>query len=73
MSTIATEASAPLRYESSLVNCETYPLHCQRFIELYPISSGMTINPLDHGCSSDTHIAIGRVDPLIHPHSRIRR
>jgi putative transposase len=36
------------RYKSSLVDRETYLLHCYRYIELNPIRAHMTADPLDY-------------------------
>lgn len=56
------------RYKSSLVDRETYLLHCYRYIELNPVRARMTADPLDYAWSSHAHNAFGRDDPLIHPH-----
>ncbi len=57
------------RYKSSLVDRETYLLHCYRYIELNPVRARMTADPIDYAWSSHAHNAFGRDDPLIHPHS----
>lgn len=56
------------RYKSSLVDRETYLLHCYRYIELNPVRAHMTADPLDYAWSSHAHNAFGHDDPLIHPH-----
>lgn len=56
------------RYKSSLVDRETYLLHCYRYIELNPVRARMTADPLDYAWSSHAHNAFGHDDPLIHPH-----
>ena len=57
------------RYKSSLVDRETYLLHCYRYIELNPVRARMTADPFDYAWSSYAHNAFGHADPLIHPHS----
>ena len=56
------------RYKSSLVDRETWLLHCYRYIELNPVRARMTADPSDYAWSSHAHNAFGRDDPLIHPH-----
>lgn len=56
------------RYKSSLVDRETYLLHCYRYIELNPVRAHMSADPLDYAWSSHAHNAFGRADPLVHPH-----
>jgi putative transposase len=56
------------RYKSSLVDRETYLLHCYRYIELNPVRARMTIDPLHYPWSSHSFNAFGRNDPLIQPH-----
>jgi putative transposase len=40
------------RYESSLVQADTYLLVCQRYIELYPVRAGMVSDPGGYPWSS---------------------
>ena len=56
------------RYKSSLVDRETWLLHCYRYIELNPVRARMTADPVDYAWSSHACNAFGRDDPLIHPH-----
>ena len=56
------------RYKSSLVDRETYLLHCYRYIELNPVRARMTADPFHYAWSSHAHNAFGRDDLLIHPH-----
>jgi putative transposase len=56
------------RYKSSLVDRETYLLHCYRYIELNPVRARMTVDPLDYPWSSHAKNAFGKDDALIHPH-----
>ena len=53
------------RYKSSMVDRETYLLHCYRYIELNPVRARMTTDPLHYPWSSHSCNAF---DPLIHPH-----
>ncbi len=57
------------RYKSSLVDRETYLVHCHRYIELNPVRARMSVDPVDYACSSHAHNVFGRDDPLIHPQS----
>ena len=57
------------RYKSSLLDRETYLLHCYRYIELNPVRARMTADPIDYAWSSHAHNAFGHADPLIDPHS----
>ncbi|MEO6924443.1 MAG: transposase [Bryocella sp.] len=56
------------RCKSSLVDRETYLLHCYRYIELNPVRARTTLDPLDYLWSSHAQNAFGKDDPLIHPH-----
>ena len=56
------------RYKSSLVDGETYLLHCYRYIELKPVRTRMSADPLDYPWSSHAYNAFGHDDPLIHAH-----
>jgi putative transposase len=56
------------RYKSSLVDRETYLLHCYRYIELNPVRACMVADPIDYTWSSHACNAFNRHDPLIHFH-----
>lgn len=57
------------RYKSSLVDRDTYLMHCYRYIELNPVRARMTADPIDYPWSSHACNAFGHDDPLIHPHA----
>jgi putative transposase len=61
------------RYKSSLVDRDTYLLHCYRYIELNPVRAGMCPDPADYPWSSHGCNALGHDDPLIHPHPNYQR
>ena len=56
------------RYNSSLVDGETWLLHFYRCIGLTPVLACMSADPFDQAWSSHAHNAFGRDDPLIRPH-----
>jgi len=56
------------RYKASLVQEDTYLLHCQRYIELNPVRAGMVPDPGSHPYSSYHCNALGVDDPIVSPH-----
>lgn len=60
------------RYKSSLVDRDTYLLHCYRYIELNPVRARMCADPADYPWSSHAANAFGRDDVLVHPHPNYR-
>ena len=61
------------RFRSSLVQSETYLLHCQRYIELNPVRAGMVSAPSDYAWSSYQCHALGKVISLSTPHKEYLR
>ena len=61
------------RYKSSLVDRDTYLLHCYRYIELNPVRAAMCNDPADYLWSSHGCNALGHDDLLIHPHPNYQR
>jgi len=56
------------RFKSSLIDSESYLLHCHRYIEMNPVRAGMVRHPADYPWSSHEHYALGRTNPLISEH-----
>jgi putative transposase len=56
------------RFKASLVQSETYLLHCQRYIELNPIRAGMVSDPAEYTWSSYRCHAFGKVVKISTPH-----
>ena len=56
------------RYKSSLVQEDTYLLHCQRYIELNPMRAAMVDDPGLYRWSSYRANALGEADTLLTPH-----
>lgn len=56
------------RYKACLVHGEAYVLRCYRYIENNPVRATMVAHPESYPWSSHAHNALGRADPLIHPH-----
>ena len=56
------------RYKSHLVANDEHLLRCYRYIELNPVRAGVVTHAVDHRWSSYHRNALGRADPLIHPH-----
>ncbi|MEJ2328201.1 MAG: hypothetical protein P8Y25_15975 [Chromatiaceae bacterium] len=54
------------RYNSSLVQAETYLLFCQRYIELNPVRAGRVADPTDCHWSSYRANALGQTRPTAH-------
>lgn len=61
------------RFKSSLVESETYLLHCQRYIELNPVRANMVADPADYAWSSYQYNALGRHIDLCTPHEEYLR
>ena len=61
------------RFKSSLVQSETYLLHCQRYIELNPVRANMVVDPADYTWSSYQHNALGKNIELCAPHEEYLR
>lgn len=57
------------RYHATPVDTERYLLTCYRYIELNPVRAQMTTDPAGYRWSSYGANALGRVDPLVTPHS----
>jgi putative transposase len=57
------------RYKASFVQTQTYLLTCMRYIELNPIRANMVQAPAEYRFSSYGCNALGKVNPLITPHS----
>ena len=57
------------RYKSSHIQTERYLLTCQRYVELNPVRAVMVRAPGDYRWSSYAANALGKVNPLITPHS----
>jgi len=57
------------RYKSSLVDSEHYVMACYRYIELNPVRAGMVSAAGDYTWSSYPCNGMGKVDPLVSPHS----
>ena len=57
------------RHKASLVQAETYLLTCYRYIELNPVTAGMTASPDDYRWSSYGWHGWGRSNPLITDHA----
>ena len=56
------------RYKSSLVQTETWLLHCQRYIELNPVRAGLVRDPSDYPWSSYRCNGMGMESELYTPH-----
>jgi putative transposase len=56
------------RYKASLVDSETYVLHCHRYIELNPVRARMTDDPVAYPWSSCANHCGLRQDALLSPH-----
>lgn len=56
------------RFKSSLVESECYFLHCQRYIELNPVRSGVVSDPADYRWSGYQCNALGKQSELCAPH-----
>lgn len=56
------------RYKSHLVANDEHLLRCYRYIELNPVRAGMVAHAADYRWPSYGRNAMGRADPLIHPH-----
>lgn len=56
------------RYESSLVQAETYLLVCQRYLELNPVRAGRLADPGDYPWSSYRANALGLANAILSPH-----
>lgn len=61
------------RFKSSLVQSETYLLHCQRYIELNPVRANMVADPADYAWSSYQFNALGKHIELCTPHEEYLR
>ncbi len=57
------------RYKASMVDCESYVLHCHRYIELNPVRARMTDDPLPYPWSSCANHCGLREDALLSPHA----
>jgi putative transposase len=57
------------RYNSSVVQAETYLLLCQRYIELNPVHAGMVADPGSYRWSSYRANALGEPNSLVSPHT----
>jgi putative transposase len=57
------------RFKSSLIDSETYFLHCQRYIEQNPTRAGMVTHPSEYPWSSHEHYARGQANPLLAEHA----
>ncbi len=57
------------RFKASLVHDEEYLLTCMRYIELNPVRANMVNAPGQYRWSSYRVNALGKIDPLITPHS----
>lgn len=56
------------RFRSSLVDSETYLLHCYRYVEANPVRAGIVAHPAQYPWSSFAANALGEASPLITPH-----
>ena len=56
------------RYKSSLIQAETYLLHCMRYIELNPVRAGMVEAPGNYRWTSYHANAMGQPDAVLTPH-----
>jgi putative transposase len=56
------------RFKSSIVDAESYLLHCQRYIELNPVRAGMASDPAEYPWSSYQVNALGKESALCKPH-----
>ena len=57
------------RYKACLVQYDRYFLACQKYVEMNPVRAGMVEMPSQYRFSSFAHNALGKVDPLLTPHS----
>ncbi len=57
------------RYRATVIDSERYFMTCSRYIELNPVSAGITHNPADYPWSSYNHHVGIKSDPLITDHS----
>lgn len=57
------------RYKSCLVESASHLLRCYRYIELNPVRAAMVVTPADYPWSSFHSNALGKHDPLVHPHT----
>ena len=57
------------RYKSHPVASDEHLLRCYRYIELNPVRAHMVANPGDYRWSSHARNALGKPDPLVHPHA----
>jgi putative transposase len=57
------------RYQASLVDSESYVLHCHRYIELNPVRARMTDDPAAYLWSSCANHCCLRQDALLSPHA----
>lgn len=56
------------RYKASLVDSESYVLHCQRYIDLNPVRARMTDDPAEYPWSSCPAHCGRRSDAMLTPH-----
>lgn len=56
------------RYRATLVDTDTYLLHCYRYIELNPVRAGLAKHPSEYFWSSHRHNALDIEDKLVTPH-----
>ena len=56
------------RYQSSLIQADTYLLTCQRYIELNPVRAAMVDDPAHYRWTSYRHNALGQASPVLTPH-----
>ena len=56
------------RYESSLMQAETYLLVCQRYIELNPVRAAMVDDPAHYRWTSYRYNTLGKATPYLSPH-----
>jgi putative transposase len=61
------------RYHSCLVQCETYLMVCQRYVELNPVRACLVSEPASYPWSSYRHNAEGRKNKLVTPHELYSR
>jgi putative transposase len=57
------------RYQSTVIQSETYLMACMVYCDLNPVRAGMVVQPQDYSWSSHLHCIGAKVDRLITPHA----
>jgi putative transposase len=56
------------RYKSSLIQAETYLLHCMRYIELNPVRAALVDDPVHYRWTSYRGNGLGQDSAIVSPH-----